>query len=77
MTKILAICVFLAGFLFSGCMAPEQRMRQALEPLIEQLPAIVAAVQEAEGDTEGSNVTVVNIYLDLTWSLPASVLVKR
>lgn len=78
MTKILATCVLLAGFLFAGCATPEQRMQQALEPLIEQLPAIVAAVQEGGETEEGSrNVTVINIFVDLSWTLPLSMQVGR
>lgn len=70
-------CAIVLALLLPGCMAPEQRVQQALEPLIEQLPALVAAVQEGEGDTEGRNVTVINIYLDLSWTLPLSVQVRR
>ena len=58
-----------AGLLLSavGCATPEERVAQALRPAIEQLPAVVRAIQEGSAG-QGEPVplaVVVNFDIDL------------
>lgn len=61
MTKILATCVLLVGFLFTGCVSVEEQTAAAFYPLLDRLPEIVRAV---EADHAGGDV-VITIVVDV------------